>query len=383
MEKDGKTTRMIPQSVSLEEHPLFTVLSFRAKEKILAAAKEKSYPEGATVFVEGAPPDAMYLVLSGEISLVKQAEGRNEIIARVKPADYFGEVGVLDGSGRSTGAVASRETRLVEIPAEPFVEVLRKEPADVCLVIFSRVLERLREINQRYMEERLRKERLHLLGEMADSIVHDLRSPITGIQLAADLITTQHEDPNTARWCRVISQQSNRMVTMVHELLDYSRGETDLKKEIISVKHLLEEFDFLHADFLRRAQVEFVCQGIEDSVEVDVSRFLRVLENLVTNAVEANTAKGARVEIRSGVTPDRRVEILVKDNGPGIPEAIRETLFEPFVTHGKRKGIGLGMAISRKVVEAHGGKISFITSPDQGTTFLIHLPLALQTNPSL
>jgi signal transduction histidine kinase len=383
MEKDGKTTRVIPQSVSLEEHPLFTVLSFRAKEKILSAAKEKLYAEGATVFVEGAPPDAIYLVLSGEISLVKQAEGRNEIIARVKPADYFGEVGVLDGSGRSTGAVASRETRLVEIPAGPFVEVLRKEPADVCLVIFSRVLERLREINQRYMEERLRKERLYLLGEMADSIVHDLRSPITGIQLAADLITTQHEDPNTARWCRVISQQSNRMVTMVHELLDYSRGETDLKKEIISVKHLLEEFDFLHADFLRRAQVEFVWQGIEDSVEVDVSRFLRVLENLVINAVEANTAKGARVEIRSGVTPDRRVEILVKDNGPGIPEAIRETLFEPFVTHGKRKGIGLGMAISRKVVEAHGGKISFISSAEQGTTFLIHLPLALQTNPSL
>src|SRR5437868_13967317 len=173
---DGaRTTKIIPQTVTLDEHPLFTVLSFRAKEKVRSLSRELTVHEGQTIFDEGAPATAVFLVLSGEVQLIKFGEGnRREVLAKVRAGDYFGEVGVLDGSGRSTTAITSQEARLLEIPAQPFVEILRAEPADVSLVVFARVLERLRETNQRYMEELLRKERLHLLGEMADSIVHDL-----------------------------------------------------------------------------------------------------------------------------------------------------------------------------------------------------------------
>ncbi len=103
-------------------------------------------------------------------------------------------------------------------------------------------------------------------------------------------------------------------------------------------------------------------------------RLLRVVQNLVTNAVEAlRETPQAAIEIGAAVTASDLI-ITVKDNGPGIPAAIQARLFEPFVTHGKTGGTGLGMAIVRNIVTAHGGTITFETSSTSGTTFHLRLP---------
>ena len=100
-------------------------------------------------------------------------------------------------------------------------------------------------------------------------------------------------------------------------------------------------------------------------------RIRRVLENLVTNAAAA-VGPGGRVKVRSAATP-QGLRLEVEDTGPGIPEEVRETLFEPFVTFGKKEGTGLGLAIVKTLTERNGGTIRFESS-SSGTRFLLDFP---------
>lgn len=106
----------------------------------------------------------------------------------------------------------------------------------------------------------------------------------------------------------------------------------------------------------------------------------RLLANLVRNAVEATPAGGV-VEVTTGREGSKWF-LSVKDEGQGIPGAIRERLFEPFATHGKSEGTGLGLAIVKNIAEAHGGAVSFRSEAAGGTVFRVDLPLAGQDSPA-
>ena len=103
-------------------------------------------------------------------------------------------------------------------------------------------------------------------------------------------------------------------------------------------------------------------------------RLLRLVQNLVSNAVDALGGKpGGHIEVRARVR-DSILYLTVRDNGPGIPDAVKDRIFEPFVTHGKKGGTGLGMAIAQSVVTAHRGTITFVTAAGEGTEFIVQLP---------
>jgi signal transduction histidine kinase len=106
---------------------------------------------------------------------------------------------------------------------------------------------------------------------------------------------------------------------------------------------------------------------------MDPDKMMRVVYNLATNAVEAMT-DGGLLTVRV-TRPDTEFQLDIGDTGPGIPEAIRDRLFGAFVTHGKKNGTGLGTAIAKKIVEEHGGNISFTTETGKGTTFHVRLPV--------
>ena len=112
---------------------------------------------------------------------------------------------------------------------------------------------------------------------------------------------------------------------------------------------------------------------------MDGSRFRRVIDNILNNAREA-LKPGQSVTVRWSVD-SKAVAIEIEDNGPGIPESICATIFEPFVTSGKESGTGLGLAIARKIVEDHGGAISVESQSGVGTRFMITLPSTLVPEP--
>ena len=165
-----------------------------------------------------------------------------------------------------------------------------------------------------------------------------------------------------------------RMSEMTRDLLDFSRGQVKLNAQTISAADLLEDVrDVVHLN-LKACNVEFEIQNsCECGVYIDVDRFRRALINIINNAQEAMPEGGRLI-----LAVQRRaefVEFRLSDSGIGIPEEIREHIFDPFVTFGKVEGTGLGLAITKLIVEEHAGKIDVSSTVGVGTTFIVSIPL--------
>jgi len=365
--------------MSLSEHKFFHAFPAAEVERLSQQAEVIELPPGGELFQEDAPSDAVYLIYDGQVELTKAAaDGSVRIIATSNAGDYFGEMGVFDGSVRSTGARGSAQpTRLARIPSGPLLEVLHESPGRSAMAFMHTLLDHLRNSNQRYMNDIVRREKTSLVGEMANGIIHDIRGPFQSVQLASELLLELHQDEETKDICKMIGAQITRVSVMAEELLEFSRGTPRLTFEVIDLAVLMEEFQFLNKDVLRNAKipVEFSTGSI--LVQVDRHKMIRTIQNILNNALEVlKDRPEAKIWITAGPV-DQHAEVRLTDNGPGIPEQIREKLFEPFVTHGKKNGTGLGMAIVKSVVEAHHGNIFFQTETGKGTTFFIQLPKVL------
>ena len=333
------------------------------------------FPHKAVIFDENDGSDSLYLVLTGRVALTKKNPGgAAQIIAYKGPADYFGELGVLDGSGRSTSAIADGPVHLGRIAQDVFLKILSESSWHTVLRLFSHVSEDLRATNARYVTDVVRKEKLSTIGGMANAMIHDFRGPFTTISLATESLAQRNADPKTQELCALILRQVGRLGGMVEEVLEFARGETRLTLKATPLNEVFAQLRENNAATFARTQVKLVIKESDISLLLDPDRFQRVLQNLVTNAREA-LAKQERARITVDVQiKDNRCLVTVRDNGPGIPREIRDTLFEPFVSHGKSGGTGLGLAIARSVVEAHQGSVAYRTS-SKGTVFTIQLPL--------
>jgi signal transduction histidine kinase len=234
------------------------------------------------------------------------------------------------------------------------------------------VSERLRQVNSHFISEVMRTERLSLVGSMANSIIHDLKNPICIVRCCADLIASE-ADPRTKELTTMIDGAVDGMLAMTQELLDYARGSTSLNKERVSVWRLLDDLTAQSLRLLPGLNIQFV-KHIRHAgdVDIDLARFTRMMANLIKNASEAMSGGGILTMTTDLV--QNQVVIRLSDTGRGIPADILPRLFEPFVTHGKSHGTGLGMAIAKSVVDAHGGKISVASILGSGTTVDIRLP---------
>ena len=361
--------------MDVSAHPFISHFPATQGAQLTKAVTLVRYPHKAVIFEENEVSDSIYLVLTGRVALTKKNPGgAAQTIAYKGPADYFGELGVLDGSGRSTAAVADGPVHLGRIGQEVFLEILSGSSWHTVLRLFSHVSENLRETNTRYVTEVVRKEKLSTIGEMANAMIHDFRGPFTTISLATESLAQRNADPKTQELCAMILRQVGRLGGMVEEVLEFARGETRLNLKATPLHDVFVQLRENNAATFARTQVQLVIKESSISLLLDPDRFQRVLQNLVTNAREA-LAKQERARITIAVRKkDNRCLLTVRDNGPGIPREIRDNLFEPFVSHGKSGGTGLGLAIARSVVEAHQGSIDYRTSRT-GTVFTIQLPL--------
>ncbi len=333
------------------------------------------FPHRAEIFTEGSKSDCIYLVLTGRVVLTKKSPGgASQVIAFKGPDDYFGELGVLDGSVRSTTAVADGPVQLGRLNQEPFLKILSESSWHTVLRLFSQVSENLRATNERYVSEVVRKEKITLVGEMANSMVHDFRGPFSTIKLATELMAKRAPSEETLRLCEMILRQVTRLGGMVEEVLDFARGETHIRVKPLPLQESFLQLLENNLEVLARAGIKLKVKPTKLVLPIDADRFQRVLQNLLTNAREVLAHRQGGV-ITVSARRERELGVIsISDNGPGIAPDIRATVFEPFVSHGKKSGTGLGLAISKSIVEAHQGAIDFRTSR-LGTTFTIQLPL--------
>jgi len=363
-------------AVDVRSHRFISHFPAAQGQQLARSVKLVRFPHRAVIFEDGTESDSIYLVLTGRVMLTKKSPGgAAQIIAYKQPDDYFGELGVLDATTRSATAIADGPVLLGKLPKAPFLRMLSESSWHTVLRLFSHVGENLRATNERYVGEVVRKEKITLIGEMANSMVHDFRGPFSTIKLATELISKRNPADETQKLCQMIFRQVDRLGGMVEEVLDFARGESHLKIRGMPLQELFLQLQENNLEILARAHVALHVKPTKLVVSVDPDRFYRVLQNLVTNAKEVLLHReGARVTVSARHDGDFAT-ITVADNGPGIPKEIRAAVFEPFVTRGKRAGTGLGLAIAKSVVEAHSGSIDFTTSR-AGTKFIVQLPLA-------
>jgi signal transduction histidine kinase len=223
-------------------------------------------------------------------------------------------------------------------------------------------------------EQLLRQERLAAIGELASAVGHELRNPLGVITNAHYLLRAQLDqaggNESASRHLTTAEREVGAATLIVSDLLDFARAREPVSAPV-NVPELIDE---VQGVIPPPAGITIQRDNAADCppAMADRDQLRQVLLNLVTNAYEA-MPNGGTVTI--GVAPvDGQVRVTVSDPGLGMDPETAARLFEPFFTR-KARGIGLGLAVTKRIVESHGGKISVTTAPGEGSTFTVDLPV--------
>ena len=240
--------------------------------------------------------------------------------------------------------------------------------------------------NALYQKELVATERMAALGTFASMLAHDFRGPMTVIRgYAETLLDASLPRAEVVERVEKILKSVDRLQDMTEETLDFVRGDALLTRRKVAVRPFLEEL----AVSLER---ELPGLGIDVSLDIpaeveasiDPDKVRRAVSNIASNARDAMSGAG-RLHLRACVEGQSRLVLLLADEGPGVAESVRGRVFEPFATHGKKRGTGLGLAVTRRFVEEHQGKVTLLprTGPEQrGACFRIELPLSSGATPT-
>ncbi len=228
--------------------------------------------------------------------------------------------------------------------------------------------------NAELHEKLLRKEKLSAIGSAVSMVMHDLRAPIKNIKVLTDMLRT--ELPSN-EWLDMIDQCGLQASEIFEDFLDFIK-ETPVKKLPVSINKVIEEGVKLSAEKNIENKVIIKKEGQDQlTINGDESKLKRSIMNLVSNAIGAlldSKTNDPCIHIKTEKDKaSDAVVITVRDNGPGIPQEILKTLFDPFVTKKKTNGTGLGLAIVKQYITAHGGTVK--AENKNGAVFTISLPL--------
>lgn len=228
--------------------------------------------------------------------------------------------------------------------------------------------------NAQLAQTMIQNERLSAVGKMASSIIHDIKNPMGVLRLSAQVIKGKTENADVIKIAEEMMRQIDRFVAMSQEILDFSRGVSAMNIEDVSVPEYMETARVLLANEIASQNVSIVSNiQYNGLMAVDQDKMMRVFGNIASNAADAMPNGGTlaiNVERR-----EHTVVIEFTDTGSGMPPDIKSRVFEPFVTHGKRYGTGLGMSIVKKIVDDHKGTIELESEEGKGTTVRLLLPL--------
>lgn len=247
------------------------------------------------------------------------------------------------------------------------VTVLEGTPAQIMVGLCRYCFSRLEKIG--------REERLAGIGQMADRVAHDLKNPLTTVMGFGQVLGYNNLTPQERQEAlSMIRQGTQRVMGILDEINLFVQEVIPApKQERIRIEQFL-------AHALEPLTTKLESRGINCKItgapslqlECDLNRLSLAFANLFANAADAMPS-GGRLEISWKYTRGR-VKIRISDTGPGIDRSIRDRLFDPLVTYGKSGRLGLGLALAKKIVEEHGGKIQLERTGSSGTVFALSLP---------
>ena len=252
--------------------------------------------------------------------------------------------------------------------------------------VYDVLREKLKELKRRderiksFEEELIRANKLSALGELAGSIAHEIKNPLIAIQGFAKRIEKTKEPDKIEEYAGVIDKEAGRLSNVLMKLLEFSRMD-EPNKEYVDVNEIVDDTVlFMEHHLTRFKNVELVVERKKDlpHIQVDKIHIQQALVNIVMNAAQA-MPEGGVIEIKTQ-NANGRISISVKDEGAGIKDEDMGKIFEPFFTTKKKgEGTGLGLSLSKRLVEANGGEIDVESKVGEGSTFRILLGSAKLT----
>ncbi len=394
----------------LRDFPLRKILNQRTGERkpsgptidqvqVPETERETVYAVNLPVAIEGSSEPW------GAIRLGVSLKGMHREIARTRwQVAGFGVLALLLGSAAAT-FLARRITRPIHALTRGVaavgqgdlsqrIEVTSQDELGQLSVAFNEMTAQLARVRE--LEERLRRaDRLAALGTMAAGIAHDIRNPLTSILIFSQLMSLHHDDPDVrAKFDRVVPRELERVQAVIEDMMELARP-TSLNLEPTNPNEVLMQV-------LELFEGQVTAQGIKIAREfgsdvpfcmADRKRLHRCFSNLISNSVQA-MANGGDLTVHTSVVPvatasDAQagshgagapngwaVRVIITDTGQGIPPDRLPRIFDPFYTT-KEKGLGLGMAITHRIIEDHNGSIDVQSQVGLGTTFTIRLPVSL------
>ncbi len=346
-----------------------------AEPKALSLGKE---PYRASLFPISAPPSSAALVTlkSFEATRILQSEFTRLMLLLALVAMVIGFMLVLRVSDTFAKPLGNLVRAVRALEKGDFNYPMKVQSGDELAEVMQS-FEQMRSSLRETQQQLLRNERLATIGQMASSISHDLRHQFTSIVANSEFLSEDGLTPEQRQgFYQEIRGAIDQLTDLVESLLEFSRGRESPRLVMVNVDEVVER-----TVRTVRARQEF--QSVEILVEcpssiecmIDPSKISRALNNLLVNSCEAVPPESGHIEVAVSTSP-RLLEIRVTDNGPGVPEAVRANLFQPFVSHGKSNGTGLGLAIVQKVFRDHGGEAVLESSEAGRTVFRLTLPLS-------
>jgi signal transduction histidine kinase len=268
------------------------------------------------------------------------------------------------------------ETRSLSRTRDTLLMANIKELNDV----YDVLREKLKELKRRderiksFEEELIRANKLSALGELAGSIAHEIKNPLIAIQGFAKRIEKTKEPDKIEEYAGVIDKEAGRLSNVLMKLLEFSRMD-EPNKEYVDVNEIVDDTVlFMEHHLTRFKNVELVVKKKKDlpHIQVDKIHIQQALVNIIMNAAQAMPVGGV-IEIETQ-NVNGRISISVKDEGAGIKDEDMGKIFEPFFTTKKKgEGTGLGLSLSKRLVEANGGEIDVESKVGEGSVFKILL----------
>jgi two-component system sensor histidine kinase HydH len=274
------------------------------------------------------------------------------------------------------GALVIRDERLREAYSSDEIELFRGVATSIGITLLnSQVYERMKE-----------RDRLAALGQMAAGLAHEIRNPLGSIKGAAQYLqpgpTTENTREGTREFLDIIIEEVNRLNKIVSQFLDYARPYRGEQRQLEVADVLKKTLALITKEAEEHGRVEIAAEFADrmPPVRADAEQLLQVFLNLSLNAVQA-MPHGGKLWIATALRRATRrgaaaafLEIRFRDTGVGIPPGDLKNLFIPFFTT-KDKGTGLGLPISQRIIENHGGTIEVRSQPGEGATFTVLLPI--------
>ena len=228
--------------------------------------------------------------------------------------------------------------------------------------------------NAQLAQQMVNNERLSAVGAMASTIIHDIKNPMGTLRVYAQVMKKKSADEETKKMADEMISQVDRFVKMTQEILDFTRGVSSMNIQECEFSEVMDAVLIFIGKDLTKRNVQLV-QNTEfkGMVKVDQDKLMRVFYNIAGNAADA-MPNGGTITVNTN-QKNNQIVIEFVDTGTGMPPEVKAKIFEPFMTFGKKHGTGLGMAIVKKIVDDHHGKIEIDSEIGKGTTIRIVLPM--------